>query len=78
MFTIAGIISIMGFILFIIYRFRSDGITSEKLKNSEAINDQNDELLEFLKKQKDFNDLIVLSPANRERMRTLLNDRLKK
>lgn len=52
--NLIGISGIFGFIIFIIYRFRSDGAAAEKIKTQEAINDQNDELLEYLRKQKDF------------------------
>ena len=48
--TFAGIVAIFGFIYWVVHTFRGDGIRTEKLKNAEAINDQNDELLEYLKK----------------------------
>lgn len=73
--NLLGVSGIFAFIIFIIYRFRSDGITSEKLKNQEAINDQNDELLEYLKKEKTFIHRMRDSSADdRSRMLDAAND----
>lgn len=76
--NLIGISGIFGFVIFIIYRFRSDGISSERLKNQQAINDQNDELLEYLKKQKDFIYRISTDPVDAERMRKIVNNDIEK
>lgn len=71
---ISGIVAIIGFIVWVVYRFRSDGAAFEKLKNKEAINDQNDELLEYLKKEKDFiHRLQSSTPDERKRLCDIIN-----
>lgn len=77
-FTVAGLIGIAGFIVWIVSTFRSDGKRQEKLKNSEAINDQNDELLEYLKKEKIFiHHLNNMSPDELDRLLNEINDNQK-
>ena len=49
--TVIALLSLLGGAALFL---RQGGKTDEKLKNQEAINDQNDELLEYLKKEKEF------------------------
>ena len=76
--ALLGILSIFGFIFWVVSTFRSDGKREEKLKNAEAINDQNDELLDFVKKQKDFESRVRRDPSYAERLRNQINDNLEK
>ena len=72
------LLAIFGFIVWVVSTFRGDGIRTEKLKNSEAINDQNDELLEYLKKEKAFiHSLKNMSPDELDRLRKQINDNQK-
>ena len=71
------LLAIFGFIVWIVSTFRSDGIRTEKLKNQEALNDQNDDLLIYLKKEKDFiHRLKRMPPDELDKLRKQINDNL--
>jgi hypothetical protein len=59
------------------YRVYKSGVESERLKDQEAINDQNDELLEYLKKQRIFCDRIRNDADYRRRVLDIINDNKK-
>lgn len=66
---------LVGFFL-LLWGAKRSGKTEQKLEQSEAINDQNDELLEYLKKEKAFIHRLS-DPDFAERVRSDLNDNQK-
>ena len=69
-----ALLSVFGFVIWLVSTLRSDGIRTQKLKDQEAINDQNDELLEYFRKEKSFVHRFRNDPEYRSRVQRDIND----
>lgn len=72
-----SLMSAVGVIYYITHSFHKLGQTEEHAENLEAINDQSKELLEYVKKQKEFESRLRTDPAFADIVRNIINDNAK-
>ena len=76
MMVFIGLLGIFSFVVWVVTTARSDGKALEKLKQEEAINEQDDRTLIYLKREKDFADRLRRDPNFCDRVRRDLEDTL--
>ncbi len=72
-----AIMSVVGVFYYIMHSFHKLGQVEEQATNLEALNDQSKELLDYVKKQKEFESKLRSDPAFAKRVQSIINDNAK-